>query len=248
MSKRSCSIDGCVRTHQARGYCAPHYSDWHRQQLKYTIVCHCGKTAKVARKKTKHCSYKCGIDAVNAAKAGMSVSDWQDACPEGGRRKGRLTRLQKGQRKAQRSAEGTRGRTIWVTRTCKLCPNTFTVKSSSPDRCCSETCTKRNKREIFYRKAARRRARKREVFVESVDRLVVFKRDNFICYLCKRKTNLYPNKHYHPRKATIDHVIPLAAGSSAGAEHSYANCRTACYECNASKSDRGGGEQLWLAV
>lgn len=244
---KSCSIDGCTRPVLARTYCPTHYSSWHRSQLKYTITCHCGKTARVKKRITKHCSYQCGMDSVNAAKAGMSVHEWLSR-PDFMRGRHRRLHYLRAQRKAKKAALGTKGRGAWASRHCKICQSLFLVRASSTDRCCSDTCTARNKKEVLHRKLARRRARKLDAFIEDVDRLKVFQTDNYICYLCNRRVKLYPNKTYHPRKATVDHVIPLAAGRNSGGLHGYVNCRTACQECNSRKSDRGGGEQLALAV
>lgn len=243
--KKTCIDDNCDRPVLARGLCPTHYSYWHRSQRVYTIVClACGQKAQVPRNYQTHCSYKCGMDSVNAAKAGMTVQEWLSR-PDFMRGRRKWTRIQ---RKAQKAAQGTKGRGSWVSKTCKMCPSVFVVRASSTDRCCSETCTAKNKQEVRHRKVARRRARKLDAFIEDVDRMTVFERDKFVCYLCKRRTKLYPNKSWHPRKATVDHVIPLAAGRNAGGLHGYQNCRTACQECNSRKSDRGGGEQLALAV
>lgn len=48
----------------------------------------------------------------------------------------------------------------------------------------------------------------------------------------------------HPNSPTIDHVIPLAQGGT----HEPPNCRTACFQCNSHKGDRGGGEQMLLVA
>lgn len=89
----------------------------------------------------------------------------------------------------------------------------------------------------------RRRARALAAFIEDVPRFEVFQRDGYRCHLCNRKTN--PAKTVpHPRAPTIDHIIPL----SKGGKHDRWNCRTACYRCNASKCNRGGGEQFILAI
>lgn len=89
----------------------------------------------------------------------------------------------------------------------------------------------------------RRRARLLGVFVEEVPRHEIYAADGYRCYLCGRKTD--PSKVVpHRRAPTIDHVIPLARGGT----HERANCRTACYRCNVSKQDRGGGEQFALVL
>lgn len=76
-SNAPCTKDGCDRPILGRGLCASHYSNWHRAQCKYTITCEaCGAVAQVDRKRNKHCSYECGMNAVNARKAGMTVQEW----------------------------------------------------------------------------------------------------------------------------------------------------------------------------
>lgn len=72
-----------------------------------------------------------------------------------------------------------------------------------------------------------RRARKRGAFVEMVDPLVVFTRDNGACGICKRAVE--PEDKWH-----IDHVLPL----SKGGEHSYANTQLAHAVCNIAKGSK----------
>ena len=80
-----------------------------------------------------------------------------------------------------------------------------------------------------------------DAFIEDVDRDRVFQADGYVCYGCGRKC-LKSAPNNHPLQATIDHVIPLSKGGT----HEYANVRTMCRQCNVSKGNRGGGEQLLL--
>lgn len=81
--------------------------------------------------------------------------------------------------------------------------------------------------------AMRRARRLGATVVEPVDRLDVFLRDGYICYLCHRALDpaadpfdlLFP---------TVDHVIPLRHGGP----HTMANVRCACLGCNSRKQDR----------
>lgn len=66
--------------------------------------------------------------------------------------------------------------------------------------------------------------------VELFDRLEVFERDEWLCYLCGVETDSSADP-LHPRSPTVDHVIPL----SRGGDHSLANARCACLGCNSSK-------------
>jgi len=109
------------------------------------------------------------------------------------------------------------------------------------DMTCSQECQDIHAKEMKRVHKDRRRARQREAYVEDVYRQRVFDLDAYRCHLCKSKCD--PSKAVpHPKAPTLDHVIPLAAGG----KHEPKNCRTACYSCNNSKGDRGGGEQLAL--
>lgn len=75
------------------------------------------------------------------------------------------------------------------------------------------------------------RARKHGVYIETVKPSIVYKRDRHTCYLCGDK--VIKSKTYHPKQATIDHVIPLAKGGP----HTYDNVRCCCHTCNSLKSN-----------
>jgi 5-methylcytosine-specific restriction endonuclease McrA len=68
-----------------------------------------------------------------------------------------------------------------------------------------------------------RRARKKAQFVESVDPLVIFERDNAQCQICYNPVSLWDYE--------VDHIIPLARGG----EHGYANTQLAHASCNRKK-------------
>jgi 5-methylcytosine-specific restriction endonuclease McrA len=68
-----------------------------------------------------------------------------------------------------------------------------------------------------------REARKREQFVESVDRQIVLERDEGICGICGLPTD---RDDFH-----VDHVIPLSKGGL----HCYANVQVAHPFCNIGK-------------
>lgn len=87
----------------------------------------------------------------------------------------------------------------------------------------------------------RYRARKRDAFVEDVDRAAVLERDGWRCGICGErilKGAVYPD----PGSASIDHVVPLNRGGL----HEMKNVQAAHLRCNALKSDRGAGDQLAL--
>lgn len=82
----------------------------------------------------------------------------------------------------------------------------------------------------WRRKKERRRARKAGCDSETFDRVEVFGRDGWRCYLCGDDVDpelAYPD----PRSASLDHVVPLAAGGA----HTRANTACTHLECNVRK-------------
>jgi Restriction endonuclease len=71
---------------------------------------------------------------------------------------------------------------------------------------------------------AKKRARKRDAFVERVDRMRVFQQHKGICGICRRKITARQKWH-------VDHVFPLARGGT----HTYDNAQPAHDKCNLSK-------------
>ncbi len=78
----------------------------------------------------------------------------------------------------------------------------------------------------FNQYGVKRRASKRDQFVEHVNSLVVLERDDGVCGICGGDVD--------PLDFHVDHIIPL----SRGGEHSYANTQAAHPFCNLSKHDR----------
>lgn len=78
-----------------------------------------------------------------------------------------------------------------------------------------------------------RRARMKNAFVEDVVPARVFRRDKWICGICKKPVSQL-NDRSLVDIASLDHIIPL----SKGGEHSYANTQLAHLSCNLSKGAR----------
>lgn len=122
---------------------------------------------------------------------------------------------------------------------CRVCSHWFV--SHHTDVTCSPECFDIRRREQRRIDRDRRRATKRNAFVENVYRKKVFSADGYRCHLCGKKTDKTKSVP-HPKAPTIDHITPLALGGT----HEPANCRTACFKCNATKSHRLAGDQLLL--
>jgi 5-methylcytosine-specific restriction endonuclease McrA len=62
-------------------------------------------------------------------------------------------------------------------------------------------------------------------FIEDVDRLIVFEKDNGICYLC--------NQLVDPSNWHLEHMVPISRGGT----HSYENVRVSHPMCNWEKGN-----------
>lgn len=250
---KTCSVDGCERQHQARGYCTIHYSQWQRSQPGYNeqrrlkrqdrkvpINCElCGKTKLVTVQHAnvqRFCSLACaarGSDNAAAKHYKRRVQRGHYIKPEPKppqpKPRGRRNPIPNPVR-AFKSGQ------------CRICSNWYVALNN--DVTCSPECWAIEQRNAKRMYRSRRRALKSKAFVANVYRKKIFERDKYRCQLklpgCQGidKNKVVP----HPKAPTEDHIIPLSKGGT----HEPANVHTACFYCNAHKSDRGGGEQLAL--
>jgi 5-methylcytosine-specific restriction endonuclease McrA len=82
--------------------------------------------------------------------------------------------------------------------------------------------------------AQTRRALMLAAWVEDVDPVVLFERDNWTCQHCGiacPKDAVWPARDF----ASHDHIVPLSWGIFRGGFHSYANSQTLCLGCNNKK-------------
>lgn len=94
---------------------------------------------------------------------------------------------------------------------------------------CSRGCTKRAGK-------ARRRAWKRGAALSPVSRAKVYRRDGWLCQLCRLPVD--PSlRSPDPGSASLDHIHPL----SRGGEHSMRNVQLAHLGCNRAKGDELSG-------
>jgi len=241
MPERTCSVDGCTRTHRARGLCSTHYN-----QANYTADQRHAKT--MAR-----CTW-CGVEHVKEKGrerrygglfCSLACRDfWRKATgtnPEPtaeARRRGlevRNGRRSLAIRKLARAERGTTGTSTWVAGLCHWCRTPFvSVPTMYLGQYCSDRCKSRAK-------ASRRRAVTRGAYHEPYVRADIFRRDHWRCHICRRPTRkreVVP----HPLAPVVDHLVPLAEGG----DDTAANVATAHFMCNSIKRECGGGEQLAL--
>lgn len=136
-----------------------------------------------------------------------------------------------------------------VDRLCQVCGSSCATDNSGRDRLvCSDDCDVVRSRNQYrlrrlgslevYRDRERqaeykRKARKRAVAYEDIDRGKVFESSGYICGLCGGHIDInikWPEQGF----ATLDHIVPLSKGGS----HTYDNLQPAHLLCNTSKGDR----------
>lgn len=89
------------------------------------------------------------------------------------------------------------------------------------------------------RAKAKRRAVERGATATPLDPLQIFERDSWKCGICRRKVSK-TLKHPHPRSASLDHIVPIAAGG----QHEPLNVQCAHLVCNLRKQHTGAGQLL----
>lgn len=117
--------------------------------------------------------------------------------------------------------------------TCDECGGAFT--SLHPDaRWCSPQCANRHWGRI------RARQRRTPSAANYTDR-EIFERDGWRCHICGKKVRQDVDRK-HPDGATIDHIVPIAAGG----DDEPSNVATAHWRCNRNKRDGAADDQLRL--
>jgi 5-methylcytosine-specific restriction endonuclease McrA len=81
---------------------------------------------------------------------------------------------------------------------------------------------------------ARQRAKDAGALVHHVERIKIFERDKFKCWICGNKTDKNSIGKCFDNSPTLDHVQPLAYGGS----HTANNLKTACFKCNSVRQHR----------
>lgn len=121
---------------------------------------------------------------------------------------------------------------------CAVCGEVFQTYNSNRI-VCSDMC----QGQLRLDAKRRRRARLREVKIETFAAVEIFRRDNWRCKICGRKLSKN-RKVPHPLAPTLDHIVPLSIGGT----HERKNVQLSCFRCNSKKSNGtiSGGEQLLL--
>jgi hypothetical protein len=109
-----------------------------------------------------------------------------------------------------------------------------------------DKCERRRKQKLKNILSGNHRKRCRRhglPFDPSIKSQEVFRRDNYFCHICKRKTlKVFTLSNGKPRlrSPTVDHhPYPLSAGVLG---HTWDNVRCACWECNTAKGAKWSGQ------
>lgn len=104
-------------------------------------------------------------------------------------------------------------------------------------RFCGDVCLTQHKRATRAADVGsnhRRRCRRYGVTYQTIDRLAIFERDKWTCWICQCHSPASLLRTNHPQRPTLDHVIPLSKGGS----HTEGNVRLACFACNMKKGSK----------
>lgn len=223
MTKRTCSLPGCQNPHRAKGLCSTHYNQQFfagRHEKILTPCANCGTMTMKGKSTSRRsvCSIDCRYELQWGRKRppapGTAMEVWTPT-------EATVTAL-----------PGTRQ---WTAGTCRVCSAPFISRHT--DITCSPECRATRQAEARRGAKYKRRMLLQQATIEVVYRKRIFQADNYRCHLCGRKT--LPSKTVpHPRAPTLDHIIPLAQGGT----HEPSNCATACFSCNARKSDTYAGQ------
>lgn len=197
----------------------------HRRKKTVEKVCEqCGdsfaaRVDQIKRGGGKFCSIKCGntfkshsqqryIDGSEKREA--LQSRWREFGKQGSVRWRAL-------RRARAALELSGGKRVFVNGPCLVCKEEFTAAGVSA-RYCSRECRELNLPDKFG--------------ASWLDRMWLYARDEWMCHLCGLDV-AYGVDVDDPRAATLDHLVPQAAGGS----HDFENLRTCHSLCNSIRRD-----------
>lgn len=103
---------------------------------------------------------------------------------------------------------------------------------------CSTECETSSLKRMQRTNKLRRKVRTKGLLAESIDPLLVFERDRWICHLCGVKTDQKLRGFPVPLAPELDHIVSLAEGGS----HTWGNVACACRACNGAKGARSKGQ------
>lgn len=228
-------------------YCCVDCTNVLRRENRQKYVCgRCGQAFQPkAIDRLRYCSRECAFAAKAEQKeeraALLSIAKWAVGLSRAGLH--RCSDCEKAmpfvKRKRCRPCELARAREAFkqswkpqpkATRSCEQCGQGFDTYLGFNKRLCDVCMLADCRRRAHHLRCARLRG----VESEKIEVGWVFDRDEWKCQLCGSKVIRMQGAGYHPRRATLDHIVPLSKGGS----HTYQNVQCACYECNSLKGDK----------
>lgn len=130
-----------------------------------------------------------------------------------------------------------------VSRHCKKCSAGFvqTTHLGRPESycpACAEEVARQIARLTSRTQKLKRRAKERGAEAQSIDPLKVFKRDGWICHICKEMTNPAHRGLPEDDAPELEHIVSFADGGA----HTWGNVACACRKCNSEKGSRSFGQ------
>jgi hypothetical protein len=224
MAQKACSVEGCTRSHRARGLCSTHYNQRFVQRpAKVNVECAaCGKTCEKRpdpRRPRRYCSLRCRTDDqyrdVREARPGTDLVHVGPVWP----------RCDLPDRHPARADVPKRKPRVFVSGPCSWCRELFTIIDQISARYCSKRCLQ-----------AAQRERAGRFKVPGSVRLSVYERDGWICQLCFDSVDRdLPSSDIW--SATLDHIV--CQSWTDVPDHSPSNLRLAHRWCNSVRGDEG---------
>ena len=241
-----CTIEGCERKHQAKGYCGTHYNQklQPNRHRKEAVACDwCGTTCYKEpgrRNKYKHmyCTEQCRsthFKALARLKSGPPlnfIGYWincmqcdtpvltRDArqmfCT---RRCARLHRNPSGMTESQIEQIGI---------TCSTCGKEFRSKHLG-QLTCSPRCNRTRSKQRYGGSGS--------AWISKARRLAIYERDNWTCKICNKEIDKSADPMRGDFAASLDHIIPVSRNGT----HAKENLRTTHRICNSLRGDASSG-------
>lgn len=208
-----CSIAGCVTVVKARGWCAKHWSRWHRFG---------SPTHRVAGEVVdgKKVCYVCGLDKPTGEYHKAGRSTYCKPCEAEKQRE--YLRVNPRPRKAPNARQCV----------CEICAKPFMGDNRQYLRC-SPGCRRIGANRANIKFVQHRRAKERDPAADKFAPRVVYERDEWTCGLCG--SSIDPaHRAPSPDAPSIDHIVPLSRGGT----HTLANVQAAHLGCNVRKGNR----------
>jgi 5-methylcytosine-specific restriction endonuclease McrA len=237
--KTECKLcgKGFTKVRAAQDYCCRSCYEEARRTKPHVIACErCGAAKITLQKEAKFCSRRCALYAWKRTTdplIGTRKAIAREAAASRAASKAEL-RAKKIQASFAARREKEADKKAASLRSCRHCRVRYCSLVGGKMLFCGNECSNASAKDQKRTSRVARKALERAAVVEKVSVLKVLRRDGWKCYLCGCDTPENLRGTYEGNAPEADHVVPL----SKGGDHSYANLRCACRDCNLIKSDK----------